>query len=159
MFWAQPINATAIREHCEATWGVTPRNKWIDTEFAGTGGASNIVFSNGGYDPWSSGGVLESSGDGKIVSVMIPEAAHHLDLFFTHPLDPDSVKVTPLPPDHPSPVGRCCVEGGWAFVPICRPRAPGGEEDGARARCQVDQREETDPHQLGPRQFYHCGPG
>jgi lysosomal Pro-X carboxypeptidase len=93
MFWADPANQTAIRENCAAKWGVTPRDAWIDIAFNGVEGASNIVFSNGLYDPWSSGGVLQSSGDGKIVAVVIPEGAHHLDLFFAHPLDPESVKV------------------------------------------------------------------
>jgi hypothetical protein len=62
MFWAEPANKTAIREHCQAKYGVTPRDSWIDVEFNGVKGASNIVFSNGLYDPWSSGGVLKSNG-------------------------------------------------------------------------------------------------
>ncbi|CAM9472390.1 unnamed protein product, partial [Choristocarpus tenellus] len=45
--------------------------------------ATNIIFSNGDLDPWSGGGA------GKGVRVILMEdAAHHLDLFFAHPLDP-----------------------------------------------------------------------
>lgn len=53
--------------------------------------ASNIVFSNGLLDPWSGGGVLRSKTD-KITIIIIPDAAHHLDLRATHPNDPGSVR-------------------------------------------------------------------
>lgn len=90
MFWAVEENMTAIRQHCNRSFGVEPRETWIATEFAGTAGASNIVFSNGLYDPWSSGGVVKNVSD-SVIAVIIPEGAHHLDLFFTNPLDPPSV--------------------------------------------------------------------
>lgn len=53
--------------------------------------ASNIVFSNGGRDPWRSGGVLKSLSD-SLVAINIREGAHHLDLMFSNDDDPDSVK-------------------------------------------------------------------
>ena len=37
------------------------------------------VFSNGGYDPWSPGGVLKDLSE-SVVAVVIPEGAHHLDV-------------------------------------------------------------------------------
>lgn len=92
MFWAHRENMTEIRRHCNSTLGVEPRPDWIATEFGGTAGASNIVFSNGLYDPWSSGGVLKNISD-SAVAVIIPEGAHHLDLMFSDPRDPESVKV------------------------------------------------------------------
>ena len=92
MFWAHSENMTEIRQHCNRTFGVEPRPDWIATEFGGTAGASNIVFSNGLYDPWSSGGVLQNVSE-SVVAVIIPEGAHHLDLMFSHPSDPESVKV------------------------------------------------------------------
>merc|ERR1712232_188905 len=91
MFWAFAENMTAIRQHCNSTLGVVPREEWIATEFGGTAGASNIVFSNGLYDPWSSGGVLKNVSE-TAIAVVIPEGAHHLDLMFSNPEDPATVK-------------------------------------------------------------------
>lgn len=92
MFWAHNENMTEIRQHCLSTLGVEPRADWIATEFGGTAGASNIVFSNGLYDPWSAGGVLRNISE-SAVAVIIPEGAHHLDLMFSDPRDPESVKA------------------------------------------------------------------
>ena len=62
----------------------------------GVSEATNIVFSNGGLDPWSFGGVtpktpLPPSASSSLGVVWIPEGAHHLDLFFSNPADPPSV--------------------------------------------------------------------
>ena len=54
--------------------------------------ASNIVFSNGGYDPWRAGGVLRSLSP-TLEAIDIEHGAHHLDLFFSNPADPPSVKA------------------------------------------------------------------
>eukprot|EP00041_Stephanoeca_diplocostata_P034460 m.1178625 g.1178625 ORF g.1178625 m.1178625 type:complete len:64 (+) comp24526_c0_seq31:186-377(+) len=54
------MNMSAINEHCQKKYGVKPRAKWIADEFGGMNGvqqSSNIVFTNGLFDPWSSGGV------------------------------------------------------------------------------------------------------
>lgn len=42
-------------------------------------------------DPWSGGGVLKSPND-KIIVIIIPEAAHHLDLRAANANDPGSVR-------------------------------------------------------------------
>eukprot|EP00747_Dinoflagellata_sp_TGD_P070559 gnl/TRDRNA2_/TRDRNA2_156645_c1_seq1.p1 gnl/TRDRNA2_/TRDRNA2_156645_c1~~gnl/TRDRNA2_/TRDRNA2_156645_c1_seq1.p1 ORF type:complete len:266 (-),score=33.79 gnl/TRDRNA2_/TRDRNA2_156645_c1_seq1:22-819(-) len=90
MFWPFAMNMTAINDHCQTKYGLQPRARWIGEEFGGTAGASNIVFSNGLYDPWSSGGVVTNISK-TAVSVIIPHGAHHLDLFFSNPLDPVDV--------------------------------------------------------------------
>lgn len=41
-------------------------------------------------DPWSGGGVLRAAND-KIIIIIIPDTAHHLDLRKSHPNDPPSV--------------------------------------------------------------------
>jgi lysosomal Pro-X carboxypeptidase len=92
IFWDRPANATAIAEHCEATYAVAPKGNWVaaTSEFGRASSASNIVFSNGEYDPWRSGGVLTNLSD-TLLAVDIAQGAHHLDLFFSDPADPPSV--------------------------------------------------------------------
>ena len=51
------------------------------------------AFSNGLLDPWSSGGILRSVSK-TVVSLIIPEGAHHLDLRGSNPHDPPSVIKT-----------------------------------------------------------------
>ena len=92
MFWPTPMNMSAIEQHCNSTFGVVPRPDWIAEEFGGAASATNIVFSNGLYDPWSSGGVLSAANlSDSVAAVIIPEGAHHLDLMFSNPQDPASV--------------------------------------------------------------------
>lgn len=52
--------------------------------------ASNIIFSNGLLDPWSAGGVLTKVSR-SIQTIIIPDAAHHLDLRESNKADPISV--------------------------------------------------------------------
>ena len=67
-------------QSCERDWHVVPRPNMANLMYGGRSldAASNIIFSNGLLDPWSSGGVLKSHGT--VVTVVIPEGAHHLDL-------------------------------------------------------------------------------
>ncbi|CAM9437606.1 unnamed protein product [Discosporangium mesarthrocarpum] len=97
MFWASPWDRQAEEERCRQQFGLPPPQRgWASTLY-GSGyepwtQASNIVFSNGLLDPWSGGGVLDQSKVGEGVRVILmEEAAHHLDLFFAHRLDPAEV--------------------------------------------------------------------
>ena len=86
---------------CKEQWGVTPNPNWARTTYGGLNGLQgslrNIVFSNGLLDPWSAGGVLSSKGfHESVVTVHIPNGAHHLDLMFSNPQDPVDVKLARL---------------------------------------------------------------
>lgn len=74
---------------------------WLDTAYGGTRNmyTSNIVYSNGDLDPWMPAGVdMDVSGKKKvkqndnIVSVLIKQGGHHLDLFWPTDQDPSSVR-------------------------------------------------------------------
>lgn len=48
------------------------------------------VFSNGELDPWSTGGVTTTLSD-SLPAIIIKQAGHHMDLFFSNPADTDDV--------------------------------------------------------------------
>jgi len=94
MFQEEEWDLAKYTASCLSTWGVSPQPSLANTLYGGRdfSAASNIIFSNGLLDPWSSGGVLKSGPDGSgIVAVIIPEGAHHLDLRASNPKDPVSV--------------------------------------------------------------------
>ena len=90
MFWRRPANATAIAEHCAAKYGVKARAAWVST--IGFEGASNIVFTNGEYDPWRAGGVVTNL-SASVIALEVKQGAHHLDLMFENDDDPPSVRA------------------------------------------------------------------
>ncbi|ETP06063.1 hypothetical protein F441_17449 [Phytophthora nicotianae CJ01A1] len=93
MFWPVPWNFTADNENCKSEWGIDIRPLWATTQYGGRKAlkaASNIVFSNGNYDPWSGTGVLQNYSD-SVVALSVEGGAHHLDLMFSNKLDTPSV--------------------------------------------------------------------
>lgn len=97
MFEPFDWNLTEYVESCKQEFGVSPRPNWILEHYGGRDikktlqhFGSSIVFSNGALDPWSGGGVLENISE-SIVSLIIPDGAHHLDLRASTPNDPPSV--------------------------------------------------------------------
>lgn len=92
MFEPQEWNFPAFSEECNKLFGVRPRPDWAQTVYGGFDIAShsNIIFSNGGLDPWSSGGVTKNISD-SLVAIVIPDGAHHLDLRYNNEFDPESV--------------------------------------------------------------------
>ncbi|CEG35432.1 lysosomal pro-x [Plasmopara halstedii] len=93
MFWPVPWNFTADNDRCKSKWGVEIRPFWATTQYGGRKAlraASNIVFSNGDYDPWSGTGVLHNYSD-SVIALSVEGGAHHLDLMFSNTLDPPSV--------------------------------------------------------------------
>ncbi|RVW54370.1 Lysosomal Pro-X carboxypeptidase [Vitis vinifera] len=95
MFQAWPFDLNNHTKTCQDLFGVTPRPRWITTEFGGhdiksvVGNfASNIIFSNGLRDPYSAGGVLQDISD-SVVAIYTDKGAHCLDLSTPTATDPD----------------------------------------------------------------------
>lgn len=94
MFWPAAWDADAQSDYCFEQFGIHPRRTWAATMYGGRKAletASNIVFSNGLLDPWSGTGVLENVSE-SVVSLTLKEGAHHLDLMFSTPDDPEELK-------------------------------------------------------------------
>ncbi|KAM4682289.1 lysosomal Pro-X carboxypeptidase isoform 1-T1 [Amazona ochrocephala] len=93
MFEPQKWDFDVLSEECYRLWRVRPRPSWILSMYGGKNisSHSNIIFSNGGLDPWSAGGVTQNISD-SLVAIVIPDGAHHLDLRSRNPLDPKSVQ-------------------------------------------------------------------
>ncbi|XP_019384090.1 PREDICTED: lysosomal Pro-X carboxypeptidase [Crocodylus porosus] len=93
MFEPEKWDFQAFSEECFKLWGVRPRPSWILSVYGGKNisSHSNIIFSNGGLDPWSGGGVTQNITN-SLVAIVIPEGAHHLDLRSSNPCDPESVR-------------------------------------------------------------------
>jgi lysosomal Pro-X carboxypeptidase len=94
MFWPAPWNLTAGIEGCVQQYGIQPAVSWPQVQYGGWGVSkwgSNIVFSNGGLDPWRPGGITEAHTD-RIKTVIIPDMGHHIDLMFSDPKDTDAIK-------------------------------------------------------------------
>jgi len=98
MFWYNPLNESLISQHCYDFWGInnSQRSHWISQQYGGRNllnDASNIIFTSGSFDGWSSAGIATNITDKSLISILISEGAHHLDLMFSHPEDPPSVKI------------------------------------------------------------------
>lgn len=81
---------------------VTPATSALADRFGGYkipfSGVTNLIWSNGGLDPWHGGGFLpwgfpNASGSEALSNhrIFMPNAAHHLDLRGPHPDDPPDV--------------------------------------------------------------------
>jgi len=93
MFEASVWNLTKYKEDCQREWKVTPRENNADIMYGQKklAAASNIVFSNGLLDPWSSGGILRDVNK-SVVSLLIPLGAHHFDLRGNTANDPREIR-------------------------------------------------------------------
>uniref|UniRef100_A0A2P2HZL6 Lysosomal Pro-X carboxypeptidase n=2 Tax=Hirondellea gigas TaxID=1518452 RepID=A0A2P2HZL6_9CRUS len=91
-FEPKPWDMKKFDEACYKRWAVHPEAKKMEMIYGGRNipSASNIIFSNGLLDPWSSGGIVEDVND-SVLAVIIPEGAHHLDLRSSERADPQSV--------------------------------------------------------------------
>ena len=101
MYWDSPWDGDAVANQCLETYGFYPDRHHFPLVY-GTPKewakhASNIVWSQGEYDPWKGGGMMhtytddDDDADHSLHVVVISKGAHHLDLFFSHEDDPDAV--------------------------------------------------------------------
>ncbi|XP_054792134.1 uncharacterized protein LOC129297810 [Prosopis cineraria] len=95
MFPPAPFSLKSFVDRCRSLYGVRPRPHWVTTYYGGPDlklilyrFASNIIFSNGLRDPYSSGGVLEDISD-SIIAVSTVNGSHCLDILEAKPSDPE----------------------------------------------------------------------
>ncbi|CAK4635397.1 unnamed protein product [Aphanomyces euteiches] len=94
-FRPHETNVTEDAAECKAKWGVDLRPDWAKTVYGGLDGiksASNIVFTNGNFDPFSGYGISKSLSP-SLLAIPIDGGAHHLDLMFSNENDPPSVRA------------------------------------------------------------------
>lgn len=94
MFEVQAWDNITYNQDCMTNYKVSPKWEWPVINYGGSLDDlkyhSNIIFSNGDLDPWSSGGVLETINE-KLPAIIIKNGAHHLDLRSANAKDPESV--------------------------------------------------------------------
>ncbi|GLT51281.1 hypothetical protein SLA2020_247010 [Shorea laevis] len=94
MFPPSPFDLSSFESKCKRKYGVPPRPHWITSYYGGHDikfilqrFGSNIIFSNGLRDPYSSGGVLENISK-SIVAVKTKNGSHCLDILRASETDP-----------------------------------------------------------------------
>ncbi|CAM8898075.1 unnamed protein product [Rhodiola kirilowii] len=96
IFQPRPFNWTEFKLECKRNYGVPPKPHWATKYYYGGRDpklvlrrfASNIIFSNGLRDPYSSGGVLEDLSD-TLVAITAKKGHHCFDLFSIPPNSPN----------------------------------------------------------------------
>ncbi|XLR17928.1 hypothetical protein S83_045840 [Arachis hypogaea] len=94
MFQPRPFNMKNYLDLCEHQYGIIPLSNWITTYYGGQDiklvfkrFASNIIFSNGLKDPYSSGGVLESLST-SLIAITTVNGSHCFDILPAQQSDP-----------------------------------------------------------------------
>ncbi|KAG6570833.1 Lysosomal Pro-X carboxypeptidase, partial [Cucurbita argyrosperma subsp. sororia] len=94
MFPTYTFDLRSFINHCNQLYGVSPRPHWVTTYYGGNDiklhlqrFGSNIIFSNGLKDPYSSGGVLQSLSD-SLLAVHTANGSHCLDILRANETDP-----------------------------------------------------------------------
>ncbi|KAK1375715.1 lysosomal Pro-X carboxypeptidase-like [Heracleum sosnowskyi] len=95
MFPPSNFSLSEWSKDCRRSFGVEPRPHWITTYYGGQDiklvlkkFASNIIFTNGLRDPYSTGGVLQNISD-SLVAVVTTNGSHCLDILSSQPDDPE----------------------------------------------------------------------
>ncbi|XP_056682524.1 uncharacterized protein [Spinacia oleracea] len=94
MFQPEPFNLTIRLDYCNTKYHIRPRTHWVSTYFNGYDMrstlkqfGSNIIFSNGLMDPFSSFGVLEDISK-TVVAITTEKGSHCLDFYDPRHDDP-----------------------------------------------------------------------
>ncbi|XP_023541432.1 lysosomal Pro-X carboxypeptidase-like [Cucurbita pepo subsp. pepo] len=94
MFPAYNFELGSFIDYCNKLYGVSPRPHWVTTYYGGHDiklilkrFGSNIIFSNGLRDPYSSGGVLHNL-SGSLLALHTPNGSHCLDILRANETDP-----------------------------------------------------------------------
>ncbi|KAI5411556.1 uncharacterized protein LOC127086147 [Lathyrus oleraceus] len=95
MFQPMPFSLKNYAKKCKKDFGVSPRPHWITAYYGGHNMklvlrrfGSNIIFSNGLRDPYSSGGVLKNLSD-SLVALSTVKGTHGMDLMAASESDQD----------------------------------------------------------------------
>ncbi|XP_057535646.1 uncharacterized protein LOC130813785 [Amaranthus tricolor] len=95
MFPSYTFDLQQFSLHCKETYNVIPRPHWITTYYGGHDikltlkrFGSNIIFSNGLTDPYSSAGVLQNLSE-NIIAVYTKQGSHCMDILAAKEDDPD----------------------------------------------------------------------
>ncbi|CAK9186785.1 unnamed protein product [Ilex paraguariensis] len=95
MFPPEPFNLKRFIRNCKRMYGVQPRPRWVTSYYGGHDiklilhrFASNIIFSNGLRDPYSSDGVLKHISD-TIIAINTVNGSHCLDIKQLEQSDPE----------------------------------------------------------------------
>ncbi|XP_022933063.1 lysosomal Pro-X carboxypeptidase-like [Cucurbita moschata] len=94
MFPAYNFELGSFIDYCNELYRVSPRPHWVTTYYGGHDiklilkrFGSNIIFSNGLRDPYSSGGVLHNLSD-SLLALHTPNGSHCLDILRANETDP-----------------------------------------------------------------------
>ncbi|XP_071909648.1 uncharacterized protein [Coffea arabica] len=94
MFPPSPFNLPDFIKNCKSSYGVSPRPHWITTYYGGHDMklvfqrfGSNIIFSNGLKDPYSSAGVRENLSS-SLLAIYTVKGSHCLDIRAAKESDP-----------------------------------------------------------------------
>ncbi|CAL1374135.1 unnamed protein product [Linum trigynum] len=95
MFPKEPFDMKEFAEDCKSKYGVLPRPHWITSYYGGHDikevlkrFGSNIIFSNGLVDPYSSAGVLEDISE-SLVALKTEKGSHCMDIVRWREDDPE----------------------------------------------------------------------
>ena len=97
MFFSNPYNLKDQMKACMSKYKFNPQPYWLATYFGGKRALtehSNIIFSNGQYDAVRAGSVEKGMKTSpSIIPIFIEQGGHHLDIRWSNPNDPQSVKI------------------------------------------------------------------